>query len=39
MPFANLEHAPGHGKDHGIAGARGALPKSNLTPAELTLPY
>jgi hypothetical protein len=39
MPFANLEYPPGNRKDHGIAGARGPLPKSGLTPAELALPY
>ena len=39
MPFANLEYPPGNRKDHGIAGARGPVPKSGLTPAELALPY
>src|SRR5436305_1305510 len=28
-PVANLEHRPETRKDHGIAGARGALPKSS----------
>jgi hypothetical protein len=39
MPSGNLEYPPGNRTDHGIAGARGSLPKSSVTAAELTLPY